>query len=702
MRTDTVELDAAPAVANPMPGEAGLRLAALDAADAQGTPLADLGEAPVRVHRSDLAPFALIGFSWTRTPAGHPDAAAAHDGHVHGRVRVHTEAGWSPWHAVDTSEWGDEAGLPGRIATEPVWVGEADAFDLWLDAEPDGLAVHLVRAEDGTGGAPAGDADADADAPTIAPFELAAATAAIAPTVHTRAEWGARPTGPLDAAHEVRLAVVHHTGDATPYGEADVPAILRAIQAYHVDANGWDDIGYNFVVDRFGRVWEGRAGGLNLPIVGAHAYGLNTSSVGVAVLGDFTSVAASEAAVSAVVDVIAWKLFLSGSDPHDQVDVVPFASERLPEGVPSTIERIVGHGQLNLTGCPGSLLERLDEIRARVAQRYDSFVGTGAPRDRAVGTPPAGATALVGDFDGNGNDDVLWHSADSATKTFWFGRADGTFAVATRDAPVAHHGLVGDFDGNGVDDVFWWSTRPEDGDVIWLQQPGGAEVAREQPYDSPHTPSVADTDGDGDDDLVLYHPRTGATTVWASLGPRGFRPAPVVGAPGAELTVGDFSGDGRADLFWYGPGAAVDRYQRSEGTTRSITTELEAGGSHTVTSGDLDGDGADDLIFSGDGARIDIWWGRGFGSGARLDAPAGHRVVAADLSGGGADELYVIAPGGTVEVWTVDENRTPSVHPLGDVPARSVVAGDFDGDGRTDLLWYPDGSGGTPRLWLGS
>ena len=82
------------------------------------------------------------------------------------------------------------------------------------------------------------------------------------------------------------MVFVHHTDTPNGYTLDDVPAILRSIQTYHVRSNGWNDIGYNFLVDAYGRIFEGRAGGIDRPVIGAHTGGFNTGSVGIAVLGD--------------------------------------------------------------------------------------------------------------------------------------------------------------------------------------------------------------------------------------------------------------------------------------------------------------------------------------------------------------------------------------------------------------------------------
>ena len=73
----------------------------------------------------------------------------------------------------------------------------------------------------------------------------------------------------------VQAGFVHHTVNANNYTADQVPALLRGIYAYHTQSRGWSDVGYNFLVDRFGRIWEGRYGGVDRAVVGAHTLGYN-------------------------------------------------------------------------------------------------------------------------------------------------------------------------------------------------------------------------------------------------------------------------------------------------------------------------------------------------------------------------------------------------------------------------------------------
>ena len=172
------------------------------------------------------------------------------------------------------------------------------------------------------------------------------------PVIRTRADWGADETlrDPSEPDYgSVDLAVVHHTAGSNSYSDAEVPSIIRGIYAYHVKTRGWRDIGYNFLVDRFGRIWEGRYGGVDRAVVGAHAYGVNSWSMGASVLGDFETTAPRDADKQAIGtalrDLIAWK-----ADVH-RFDVLGTTTIG---GV--TYDNISGHRNVNQTECPGQYL----------------------------------------------------------------------------------------------------------------------------------------------------------------------------------------------------------------------------------------------------------------------------------------------------------------------------------------------------------
>ncbi len=204
-----------------------------------------------------------------------------------------------------------------------------------------------------------------------------------APTGTRTSRYGARRRTYADGIH---LAIVHHTAGSNSYTKAQSASIVRAIELYHVQGNGWNDIGYNFLVDKYGQVFEGRYGGITKPVVGAHAMGFNSGSVGIAVIGDYGSTAITPAARDALVSLIAWRLDLAHVDPLSKVVRVSAGNPRYAAGTSVTLNAISGHRDVYPTSCPGaSLYAQLPAIRTAVAQ---------------TGLPKLYAPALVGAIGG--------------------------------------------------------------------------------------------------------------------------------------------------------------------------------------------------------------------------------------------------------------------------------------------------------------
>ncbi|HSC49312.1 MAG TPA: N-acetylmuramoyl-L-alanine amidase [Gaiellaceae bacterium] len=193
-----------------------------------------------------------------------------------------------------------------------------------------------------------------------------------APPIITRADWHADEAirrGAPFYADGIHLAIVHHTAGSNAYTKAQSASIVRAIELYHVQGNGWNDIGYNFLVDKYGQVFEGRYGGITKAVVGAHAMGFNSGSVGIALIGDYGSTAITPAARSALVSLIAWRLDLAHVDPLSKVVRVSAGNPRYAAGTAVTLNAISGHRDVYPTSCPGaSLYAQLPSIRTAVAQ----------------------------------------------------------------------------------------------------------------------------------------------------------------------------------------------------------------------------------------------------------------------------------------------------------------------------------------------
>jgi flagellar hook assembly protein FlgD len=177
------------------------------------------------------------------------------------------------------------------------------------------------------------------------------------PAIVTRSGWDANEEivrGQPVYAAVLKLAVVHHTANANDYTRAQAAAIVRGIEDYHVEGNGWNDIGYNFLVDRFGDVYEGRAGGMTRNVVGAHAGGFNTGTVGVALIGNFQNATPLKAMHDALVKLLAWRLDLAHIDPLSTVAYTSGGNAKFPVGTVVTLRAVSGHRDTGPTDCPGN------------------------------------------------------------------------------------------------------------------------------------------------------------------------------------------------------------------------------------------------------------------------------------------------------------------------------------------------------------
>jgi uncharacterized protein with LGFP repeats len=214
-------------------------------------------------------------------------------------------------------------------------------------------------------------------APEHRHHEAQARPSAPRPPIVSRSAWHADEKAVRDKpvyAESVKIVFVHHTNHSDSYDCRDVPAMLRSMQEHHIQDMGWNDLGYNFVVDRCGTIYEGRAGGVDRAVQGAHTKGFNTGSVGIAALGRFDGGDASpRPMLEAIAAVAAWKL-RPGLDPRGRVRMVSTNSEsRYPKGTSVELNVISGHRDGYETACPGetiyAALPLLRELTSRLRTR---------------------------------------------------------------------------------------------------------------------------------------------------------------------------------------------------------------------------------------------------------------------------------------------------------------------------------------------
>ena len=317
-----------------------------------------------------------------------------------------------------------------------------------------------------------------------------------APPIITRADWHADEAirrAPPYYADGTHLAIVHHTAGSNSYSKAQSASIVRSIELYHVQGNGWNDIGYNFLVDKYGQVFEGRYGGIARPVVGAHAQGFNSGSVGVAVIGDYGSTSISPAARAALVSLIAWRLDLAHVDPLSRVGRVSAGNPRYPAGTVVTLNAISGHRDVYPTSCPGaSLYAQLPAIRAEVAR---------------TGLPKVYGPAVVGTLGGPVRFTARLSSSTTWTVTV---RDDAGTTVASGTGTGAKVDWTWDATTASAQHYTWAITAPQMRAATGSIGTTPAPLAVQQ---LKVTPGVVTPNGDGrgDDAKTTYRLTAGAT-----------------------------------------------------------------------------------------------------------------------------------------------------------------------------------------------
>ncbi|HLL34123.1 MAG TPA: N-acetylmuramoyl-L-alanine amidase [Streptomyces sp.] len=381
-----------PAVGVALLGGAGLTVAAAPGersgtadtarpASARTMAFSGTGSTERTVPRTETKAFSLIGVSWS-------DHTRRFDGTAQVRTRSAETGEWSGWLDLDfdvvAPETEEASAVDTRGASEPLWTGPSDAVEARVLADganravPEGLRLDLVdpgtvpaspSESKGNGGDESGTATVTtASAETTAPD-----TTAATPAIVSRAGWGADESlvkNPAQYIPKVQAVFVHHTAGTNDYTCSDSPAIVRAVFVYHVKSNGWNDVGYNFLVDKCGTVFEGRAGGVAKRVLGAHTYGFNGVSSGVSLLGNYEDGGTpTPATLSAIADIAAWKLGLDGVDPEGRVTLTAAGDTGVYKaGQKADLYTISGHRDGYATLCPGrTLYDRLPDIRTLAA-----------------------------------------------------------------------------------------------------------------------------------------------------------------------------------------------------------------------------------------------------------------------------------------------------------------------------------------------
>ncbi len=517
-------------------------------------------------------------------------------------VRTRSDGQWGEWTALEhhdehAPEVDSREGRHARPGTDVLFVGRVDEVQVRAEsvgtAPPAGMTMAVVAPGD------PGASDVEQPAIDTAPTAERATTqdtregttnrlAAVTPSprIYSREQWGAnealRDKGSLRYG-EVHAGFVHHTVNANDYSRDEVPGLLRSIYAYHTQSRGWSDVGYNFLVDRFGRIWEGRYGGIDRPVVGAHTLGYNDHAFAMSAIGNFDVREPSSAIVQAYGSLMAWKLSLHGVDA---------ASTRQQVG-PDAFDAVNGHRDAGQTACPGRYLyAKLDRIRELAVAAQEDWSGRELQSDLAASDHPdlivrrasdgkafvlptggltgfdkpvvsaglaTGADAVVAspDLTGDGRGDLLVRRTGGAAELLP-GDGAGGYGVAVRSYASTFAGrdlvtAVGDLDGNGTADLV---GRGTDGTMTAFLGNGAGGFSRQTVAGSwsgwTSLAGSGDLDGDGTTDLLA---RDSDGAVWALPGTGDVRfgsPVRVAGDWARWATVtgyGDLTRDGDADLL---------------------------------------------------------------------------------------------------------------------------------------------------------
>jgi len=303
----------------------------------------------LRLHREHTPTFSAYDVTWRR---GDGEVA------VTGRVRQHGR--WTAWQQLDVD--GESAKPTGRQGPSLVWTGPSDGIELKVSGPAADTRLELIDP---------GSQPADAEAAQVT-------ESAGRPRIYTRADWGAderQMTWHPEYADAVHAIVLHHTATSNDYRPEDVPRIIRSIYHYQAVSLGWGDIGYNVMLDRYGRLWEGRAGGVGKPVVGAHAGGFNTGTAGIGMIGIYTETKVPDQVIHTAAGYVAWKFGMYGIDPRGSTRITGGPNTKYDHRVTITVPRVYPHNQTSATECPGRYgMAALQPIRDQ-AHRYGHLYG---------------------------------------------------------------------------------------------------------------------------------------------------------------------------------------------------------------------------------------------------------------------------------------------------------------------------------------
>ena len=577
------------------------------------------------------ARFTVAGVSWARSSTVKPHEVSV-------RVRVKESSGWTAWEQLGIPDEGPDTtsaeAARARVGTSPLVTSGATAIQVRVDtatgATPTDLKVSTIDP---------GTSPADDDLTRSAPAASASA-AALQPTIITRAQWGADESlrGSTTLSSTVKAITIHHTAGSNTYTQDTAAAQIRGIYAYDTKTLGWADIAYNFLVDKWGRIYEGRAGSITKAVRGAHAMGFNTDTMGVAALGNYETASAPAAMVDGLAKVAGWKLSQYGVNPTGKATLTSQGGTgtKYGAGVTATLDAIHPHQSTSYTLCPGQYLTpQLATLRTKASNyaRYSTL--SGPPPVTTSGLYAAyGSLTLKAGSTGPAVRDL---QTELNRRGFNVGTADGVFGQMTtagvtafqKSARLQVTGVVAANDWKALSGLAYTTITP------------------------PAVTTVPGFDGDGRGDVMgrtatgdLYYYPTGLSSIGKPV-----RIGPGWNVFDLVLSPGDWTGDGRSDVLARKPSGDLYLYRgNGKGGFTGAGTAIGRGWQifdAVVAPGDWNGDRKPDLLARKPSGELLLYAGNG--------------------TGGFASAGRMVATG-----WQL----------LSEI----ITPGDFTGDGRVDLL----------------
>ncbi|MDR2454146.1 MAG: N-acetylmuramoyl-L-alanine amidase [Bifidobacteriaceae bacterium] len=521
--------------------------------------------------------FSVAGVTWQGGPAP-------------GRVlaRAYQAGEWTDWYDLEadggpdpgSAEGGGAAGASGPLVAAGATGLQIQVLSQAGQALPQAIGAAVVPLAAVEAAGPAG----------------GLAAAAAGPAIQPRSAWGAAPAdysgntpkGQPELAAQLKGAIIHHQAGSNTYTQAQVPGIIRSIQSWHMGNNGWNDIGYNFLVDKFGGIWEGRQGGVTLNVVGAHATNFNTGSTGVCLLGDLDKVEPTAEALQAAGQVVAWRLSLAGITNLKGSTVYPNDPKQATQPV------VAGHRDVQATTCPGRYLyAKLDQLRNHEA----------AAPEPAPAAELKVWTTVSPDLTGDGRGDIV--VIDGAGRLWVYPMASAAALGPRRQIGNGWQGWSvvgpGDWNKDGYADLM--GVAPN-GDLYLYPGPGFSRKTQVGNGWTGYTvrPS-GDIDGDGNADVLAIDDQTQLLYLYRGNGQGGWvkggRKQVGNGWAGYDLhAAGRVNPDKLADIFSIDAAGYLYTYLAKPGG--GFKAKVRSGNGwngFTLHAGsDMTGDGLADLV----------------------------------------------------------------------------------------------------------